>query len=59
MLKFPDSFIGNVDCLILSMHPKYKKHHAKSTKANGTAKATDGELSELERKKGLFLKSLQ
>ena len=53
-LEFPDSFIENVDRLILSMHPKYKKHHAKSTTANGTAKAADGELSELERKKRLF-----
>lgn len=53
-LNFPDSFIENVDRLILSMHPKYKKHHVKSAKANGKAKAVDAELSELERKKRLF-----
>jgi ATP-dependent RNA helicase DHX8/PRP22 len=51
-LEFPDSFIESVDRLILSMHPKYKKHHAKST--NGKAKAVDTELSELDRKKRLF-----
>ena len=53
-LEFPDSFIENVDRLILSMHPKYKKHHAKSIKANGKTKAVDIELSELDRKKRLF-----
>jgi ATP-dependent RNA helicase DHX8/PRP22 len=51
-LEFPDSFIENVGRLILSMHPKYKKRHAKST--NGKAKAVDTELSELDRKKRLF-----
>jgi ATP-dependent RNA helicase DHX8/PRP22 len=51
-LEFPDSFLENVDRLILSMHPKFKKRHAKST--NGKAKAVDTELSELDRKKRLF-----
>ena len=53
-LEFPDSFLESVDRLILSMHPKYKKHHAKSAKAIGKAKAIDAELSELDRKKRLF-----
>lgn len=52
-IDFPDSFLENVDRLILSMHPKYKKHHTKSAKANGKAKV-DAELSELERKRRLF-----
>ena len=51
-LEFPDSFLDSVDRLILSMHPKYKKHHAKST--NGKPKAVDTELSELDRKRRLF-----
>jgi ATP-dependent RNA helicase DHX8/PRP22 len=53
-LEFPDSFLESVDRLILSMHPKYKKHHAKSAKAMGKVKAIDAELSELDRKKRLF-----
>ena len=48
-IKFPDSFIENVDRLILSMHPKYKKRHTKST----NEKPVDS-LSELERKRRLF-----
>ena len=51
-LEFPDSFLESVDRLILSMHPKYKKHHAKSK--NGKAKVVDTELSELDRKRRLF-----
>ena len=50
-LDFPDSFIENVDRLILSMHPKYKKRHAKSTDEN--AKPVDS-LSEIDRKRRLF-----
>jgi ATP-dependent RNA helicase DHX8/PRP22 len=50
-LEFPDSFIENVDRLILSMHPKYKKHHAKPT--NDKSKAVDS-LSEIDRKRRLF-----
>lgn len=49
---FPDSFVENVDRLILSMHPKYKKK--KTQKALGKEKATEDELSELDRKKRLF-----
>ncbi|KAJ3514024.1 hypothetical protein NLJ89_g2612 [Agrocybe chaxingu] len=50
---FPDSFVENVDRLILSMHPKHKKH-VKSAKAIGKSKAADEEISELERKKRVF-----
>ena len=50
-LEFPDSFLENVDRLILSMHPKYKKRHAKPTNEN--AKPVDS-LSEIERKRRLF-----
>jgi len=48
---FSDSFIENVDRLILSMHPKYKKAN-RSEKAK--LKMDDSELSEFERKKRLF-----
>ncbi|TFK41861.1 P-loop containing nucleoside triphosphate hydrolase protein [Crucibulum laeve] len=53
--EFPESFVENVDRLILSMHPKHKKH-TKSVKANGKSKAEngDGMLSEQEKKKRLF-----
>ncbi|GHJ84357.1 hypothetical protein NliqN6_0759 [Naganishia liquefaciens] len=37
---FPDTFITNLDRLILSMHPKYKKKSAKA--ASGKAKDKDG-----------------
>ena len=51
--NFPDSFIDNVDRLILSMHPKYKKDRV-SAPTNGKAKGVDGGLSEKERQKRLF-----
>ncbi|KAE9409121.1 P-loop containing nucleoside triphosphate hydrolase protein [Gymnopus androsaceus JB14] len=48
---FPDSFVENVDRLILSMHPKHKK----KAPADGQAAPTgDGELTEQERQKRLF-----
>ncbi|KAF7331627.1 hypothetical protein MKEN_00042300 [Mycena kentingensis (nom. inval.)] len=47
---FPDSFVENVDRLILSMHPKHKKKPKKS----GKDKAVEGELSEQEKKKRLL-----
>ncbi|KAI0320071.1 P-loop containing nucleoside triphosphate hydrolase protein [Amylostereum chailletii] len=49
---FPDSFIENMDRLILTLHPKHKK---KSAKANGKAKAK-GEvvLEEQDKKKRMF-----
>jgi len=52
--SFPDSFVENVDRLILGMHPKYKKRQNLSAKAQGKAKATDDELTELDRKKRMF-----
>lgn len=51
--NFPDSFVDNVDRLILSMHPKYKKERVLAT-TNGKAKTVDGVLSEQERQKRLF-----
>ncbi|KAJ9112382.1 hypothetical protein QFC19_000803 [Naganishia cerealis] len=44
---FPETFIKNLDRLILSMHPKYKKKSAKVTKGadgndSGKGKETDG-----------------
>ena len=50
-LEFPDSFIENVDRLILNMHPKYKKRHARSP--NEKSKPVDS-LSEIDRKRRLF-----
>ncbi|KIY50796.1 ATP-dependent RNA helicase DHX8 [Fistulina hepatica ATCC 64428] len=51
---FPDSFVENVDRLILSMHPKYKKKAAKAALKNGKSQSTEGELTELEKKRRLF-----
>jgi ATP-dependent RNA helicase DHX8/PRP22 len=48
---FPDSFVENVDRLILSMHPKYKKSNSGT---NGKAKAVDSTLPEEEKKRRLF-----
>lgn len=50
---FSDSFVENLDRLILSMHPKYKKRRQKS-KANNKAKNDEVELDEAERRKRLF-----
>uniref|UniRef100_A0A0W0GDY4 RNA helicase n=1 Tax=Moniliophthora roreri TaxID=221103 RepID=A0A0W0GDY4_MONRR len=48
---FPDSFVENVDRLILSLHPKHKKKLA----TNGEVAAKgDGELTEEERKRRMF-----
>lgn len=49
---FPESFIENMDRLILTLHPKHKK---KSAKSNGKVKANgDVELSEQDKQKRLF-----
>ena len=50
---FPDSFIQNVDRLILSMHPKYKKKK-KSATTLGKRQKLDDDLTELDRKKRIF-----
>ncbi|KZT08748.1 P-loop containing nucleoside triphosphate hydrolase protein [Laetiporus sulphureus 93-53] len=50
--NFPESFIENVDRLILSMHPKHKKKPAASGKEN--ASAADGGLDELDKRKRIF-----
>lgn len=51
---FPDSFVENVDRLIISMHPKHKPKFIPSN--NGKTKAVDqeGMLTEQEKKKRLF-----
>jgi ATP-dependent RNA helicase DHX8/PRP22 len=55
--EFPESFIENIDRLVLNMHPKHKKKlkpkkskaKAKENDANGTV-----QLDELDRKKRMF-----
>ncbi|EGN96603.1 hypothetical protein SERLA73DRAFT_111238 [Serpula lacrymans var. lacrymans S7.3] len=51
---FSESFIENMDRLILSLHPKHKKKSA--ILANGESKVVDGEavLAETEKQKRLF-----
>ncbi|KAI0778818.1 P-loop containing nucleoside triphosphate hydrolase protein [Trametes elegans] len=50
--NFPDSFIENVDRLILTLHPKHKKKHAPVGNENGSA---DGPvIDEVDKKKRLF-----
>lgn len=51
--SFPDSFVENVDRLIFSMHPKYKKK-TESAKMLGKRKSVEDEVSDLERKKRMF-----
>ncbi|KAF8078989.1 P-loop containing nucleoside triphosphate hydrolase protein [Lyophyllum atratum] len=51
---FPDSFVENIDRLIISMHPKHKKRNAKPPGQNGNVETGDGELTEEEKKKRLF-----
>jgi ATP-dependent RNA helicase DHX8/PRP22 len=38
---FPESFVENIDRLVLTFHPKHRKK--KSTKANGKAKSNDND----------------
>jgi ATP-dependent RNA helicase DHX8/PRP22 len=47
--EFPDSFVENMDRLILSMHPKYKK---KAKKVNGKGKEEDS--LEKDKKRRMF-----
>jgi ATP-dependent RNA helicase DHX8/PRP22 len=49
---FPESFIENMDRLILNMHPKHKKK-SKAT-SNGKSKENGVELSEQEKQKRMF-----
>ena len=49
--SFPDSFVENIDRLILKMHPKYKK---KKTTALADSANTDNPLDELDKKRRLF-----
>ncbi|KAK0456181.1 P-loop containing nucleoside triphosphate hydrolase protein [Armillaria borealis] len=52
--EFPDSFVENVDRLILSMHPKHKQKHKPSTNGDAKGAAAAGELTEQEKNKRLF-----
>ncbi|KAH8120070.1 P-loop containing nucleoside triphosphate hydrolase protein [Phellopilus nigrolimitatus] len=49
---FPDSFIENIDRLILSMHPKHKKKSSSNGQSNG--KQTGGIIDEQEKNRRLF-----
>jgi ATP-dependent RNA helicase DHX8/PRP22 len=50
---FPESFIENIDRLVLTLHPKHKKKV--SSKANGKAKANgEDDLVEKDKQKRLF-----
>ncbi|KAI0248370.1 P-loop containing nucleoside triphosphate hydrolase protein [Lactifluus subvellereus] len=50
---FPESFVENIDRLVLTLHPKHRKKN--SAKANGKAKANgDDSLGEREKQKRLF-----
>jgi ATP-dependent RNA helicase DHX8/PRP22 len=51
--SFPDSLVENIDRLIFSMHPKYKKK-SKSRTTLGKRKKVDGGPTELERQKRMF-----
>ncbi|GLB35803.1 putative ATP-dependent RNA helicase DHX8 [Lyophyllum shimeji] len=50
---FPDSFVENIDRLILSMHPKHKKRSTKPSGQNGVENG-DSQLTEAEKQKRLF-----
>ncbi|PPQ64071.1 hypothetical protein CVT24_008884 [Panaeolus cyanescens] len=49
----PESLIENLDRLILTLNPKYKKTK-KKTKSKGKDKAVEDEISELDKKKRMF-----
>ena len=50
--NFPDSFVENVDRLILNMHPKHKKRLTAVNKEN--APESEGTLDEQDRKRRMF-----
>ncbi|KAI0368890.1 P-loop containing nucleoside triphosphate hydrolase protein [Pilatotrama ljubarskyi] len=50
--NFPESFIENVDRLILTLHPKHKKKSATTGKENDSADGST--LDEVDKKKRLF-----
>lgn len=50
--EFPDSFITNMDRLVLSLHPKYKKKSQNSSNGKGKEKEIDSDAGpELDEKK--------
>lgn len=50
--NFPDSFVENMDRLILNMHPKHKKKSVSATQ-NGDGEG-DGVVDELDKKRRMF-----
>ncbi|GJE89517.1 ATP-dependent RNA helicase DHX8 [Phanerochaete sordida] len=50
--NFPESFIENMDRLILNMHPKHKKKSATAAAANGSG--AESTLDETDKKRRLF-----
>ncbi|KAB5590392.1 Pre-mRNA-splicing factor [Ceratobasidium theobromae] len=52
---FPDSFVENLDRLILSMHPKYKRKKAKKAKAaEEKGESSTGGVDEADKKRRMF-----
>lgn len=52
---FPDSFLENVDRLVLTLHPKHKKKSSGVNGVNGSkAGAEDGTIDEMDKKKRLL-----
>ncbi|SRR5258708_1373491 len=50
---FPESFVENIDRLVLTLHPKHKKKH--SSEANGKVKSGgDDTLHEMDKQKRMF-----
>ncbi len=50
---FPESFVENIDRLVLTLHPKHRKKHSSET--NGKVKSgSDGTLNENDKQKRLF-----
>jgi ATP-dependent RNA helicase DHX8/PRP22 len=50
---FPESFVENIDRLVLTLHPKHKKKS--SSEANGNAKSGgDGAFDEMDKQKRMF-----
>lgn len=50
--NFPDSFVENMDRLILNMHPKHKKKPAATTTVNGSSE--ESALDEADKKRRMF-----
>lgn len=51
---FPESFVENLDRLILSMHPKHKKANGANGAGKGKGKESEGAFSEKEKHSRMF-----